>query len=63
MKIRRLADAAIVAAMLMTSIPNLNVSMTPEDLLAHAAVSAAVPIADHCTPDESSDNSASRKLC
>lgn len=33
MKIRRLADAAIVAALLLTSIPDLQAAVTPEDLL------------------------------
>lgn len=33
MKIRKLADAAIVAALLMTSVPDLDPGLTPEALL------------------------------
>ena len=46
MKTRKLADAAIVAAMLMTSIPGLAGDLTPADLLAPvppAVVSVQTP--------------------
>ena len=58
MKIRKLADAAIVAAILMVSIPDLNVHLTPDDLLQHSA-SAAIQT-EH-TPD-ADDDPASREL-
>ncbi len=59
MKIRKLADAAIVAAMLMTSIPDLSIDLTPDDLLVCSAQPAAIQ-AD--TAAEEIDNPASRKL-
>ncbi|MBQ7850036.1 MAG: hypothetical protein IJ343_09965 [Clostridia bacterium] len=55
MKIRKLADAAIVAALLLTSVPDLDPSLTPEALLAPAACEVAAP-----QPD-TSDNPASRE--
>ena len=63
MKIRKLADTAIVAAMLMTSIPDLNIHLTPEDLLTQAARSASVPVTAPYEPSDPCDNPASRELC
>lgn len=37
MKIRKLADAAIVAALLLTSVPDLEQGLTPDALLMPAA--------------------------
>lgn len=60
MKIRQLADAAIVAALLLTSIPDLDVNLTPDDLLTHAAMTASV--SDGADASGTSDNPASREL-
>lgn len=43
MKIRRLADAAIVAALLLTSIPELDLPLTPDVLLDPAPLTAPAP--------------------
>lgn len=59
MKIRKLADAAIVAALLMTSIPDLDIDLTPDALLT-PAVCQATAGDDPGAPPE---NPASRKLC
>lgn len=59
MKIRKLADAAIVAALLLTSIPDLDADLTPADLLTPAAMTAAAPTDAADAPD----NPASRELC
>lgn len=50
MKIRKLADAAIVAALLLTSVPDLDPGLTPEALLTPAACEAAALHPD--TPDD-----------
>ena len=60
MKIRKLADAAIVAALLLTSIPDLNVDLTPADLLTPAALTDAAPSAQTA---DAPDNPATRELC
>lgn len=59
MKIRKLADAAIVAALLLTSIPDLNIDLTPADLLSPSAMTdvSAADLTD------APDNPASRELC
>lgn len=57
MKIRKLADAAIVAALLLTSIPDLDVDLTPADLLTPTAVTEAAQT------DDAQDNPAARELC
>jgi len=43
MKIRRLADAAIVAALLAVSIPDLQTAVTPENLLHSRPLPPPVP--------------------
>lgn len=58
MKIRKLADAAIVAALLMASVPDLNVGMTPDDLLMHAAQAAV----QQSAADDTHDDPAPRRL-
>ena len=60
MKIRKLADAAIVAALLLTSIPDLDVSLTPADLLAPPPMTEP---ADASHSGDASDTPASRELC
>lgn len=59
MKIRQLADAAIVAALLMASIPDLNVDLTPDALLTPAVFQHAA----EAEPDAPPENPASRRLC
>lgn len=59
MKIRKLADAAIVAALLMTSIPDLAPGLTPAKLLSPAALSEVQHPGD--VPD-AEDIPASREL-
>lgn len=59
MKIRKLADAAIVAALLLTSIPDLNVPLTRDDLLTPHVLTEAAHTEDP-VPDE--DHSVSRGL-
>ncbi|MBQ3484544.1 MAG: hypothetical protein IJA77_03460 [Clostridia bacterium] len=56
MKIRQLADAAIVAALLMASIPGAAPDLTPAELLSVAAYTADAPL-----PNEP-DHSAAREL-
>lgn len=58
MKIRKLADTAIVAALLLTSIPNLDVNLTPADLLTPASLTEASP----ADPADTPEDSASREL-
>lgn len=57
MKIRKLADAAIVAALLLTSLPDASPELTPADLLAPATFSA-MAVQEHDTDE----NPASREL-
>lgn len=57
MKIRKLADAAIVAALLMTSIPDIAPDLTPGDLLTPPA--QTVPVSQPAVPE---DDPASREL-
>lgn len=59
MKIRKLADAAIVAALLMASIPDLDAGLTPDALL----IPAVCQDAAEADPDAPPDNPASRRLC
>lgn len=59
MKIRKLADAAIVAALLMTSIPDLDAALTPEALLTPGAYHESAEDSADAPPD----NPASRRLC
>lgn len=49
MKIRKLADAAIVAALLLTSIPDPDLTLTPDALLAPASCTAPAQQTD--TPE------------
>lgn len=59
MKIRQLADAAIVAALLMASIPDLDVDLTPDALL----IPAVCQHATEAEPDAPPENPASHRLC
>ena len=59
MKIRKLADAAIVAALLMASIPDLDLDLTPDALLTPAVCQDAAGT----EPDTPPENPASRRLC
>ena len=59
MKIRQLADAAIVAALLMASIPDLDVDLTPGALL----IPAVCQDAAETDPDAPPENPASPRLC
>ena len=56
MKIRQLADAAIVAALLMASIPGAAPDLTPAELLSVAAYTADAPLPD------APEHSAAREL-
>jgi len=56
MKIRKLADAAIVAALLLTSLPDASTDLTPADLLTPTAFTAMAEA------PETPENSASREL-
>jgi len=47
----------------MTSIPDLNIHLTPEDLLTQATRSASVPVTVPYEPSDPCDNPASRELC
>ena len=59
MKIRQLADAAIVAALLMASIPDLDLDLTPDALL----IPAVCQNASETDSDAPPENPASRRLC
>lgn len=59
MKIRKLADAAIVAALLMASIPDLDLDLTPDALLTPAVCQNAAETDSDAPPE----NPASRRLC